>query len=256
MSSVAYMLHCAPMGFTNPAPLHIKARYAFIELVRPDCWKLYSIEQYFGIFRWMVQTACATTPTESETGRWGASGPVDLLNGSPSCVNAPEVDGIRGIQDLSKRCHYALLARDIGSSAHRWRNENRININESRILTFPHYAPFCGAPLLGKPTSESDIGKALTGLLESSAPLTTQLNSSYSQATENYGVRVCVRPGGFVFRLEYGFDGSVWHHILAETPHMWEGEGDTFRRIPYTRRSEPFLDTMSRAIAALAELTK
>jgi hypothetical protein len=244
------------MGFQKPAQLRQKARYAFVELVRPDCFVPYSIEQCFGIFRWMVATANGTVPTAKETGRWGASNPQCLLNMHPTCVNDYDVSGVGSIAQLGKRFHFALLSRDAGASARRWRLGNGIGVTEQKILCFPHYAPFCGAPLQGKLLSEQDTRKALDGLLESSGILTTQLNSYHAAATEIYGVKVHVSPEGFTFTLEYGYDGSIWHHQLAVTPNMWEGEDDTFRRNPYGRKSEPFINTLDRAISALAELTK
>jgi hypothetical protein len=243
------------MGFNKPAPLRQKARYSFIELVRPDGYVPYSIEQHFGIFRWMVATAKATEPTKAETGQWGASNPQCLLNMHPACVNDYDVSGVSSIAQLGERFHFALLSREAGASARRWRQQNGIGVMEQRILHFPHYAPFCGAPLQGKPRSEEDIRKALDELLASDGTLTAQLNSFHADAKEVYGVKVVVSPEGFSFVLSYGFDGSSWNHTLADTPNMWEGEGDTFRRNPYGRKSEPFIDTLDRAITAMASLT-
>jgi hypothetical protein len=64
-----------------------------------------------------------------------------------------------------------------------------------------------------------------------------------------------VRPEGFTFMLYYGVDGSRWDHTLASTPNMWSGQGGTFKRHPYGRGSEPFLDTLGRAIIEMARLT-
>ena len=257
MSSLAipWMLHAAPMGFQKTAPIQQKARYAFIELVRPDCYSIYSIEQRFQIWRWMVRTAMNIKPTDAETGRWGVHGPIELLSGQPTCCGMSEVAPIRSIKDLNNRFHWALLSRDAGPSARRWRGENYINVDARRILYFPHYAPFCGAPLQGKPTAESDVRKALDILLDATGTLTTQLNSCHAGAVEIYGVSVAVRPEGFRFVLRYGFDGSSWDHELAATPNMWEGTGDTFHRNPYGRKSEPFINTLDRAITTLESLT-
>ena len=236
MSALAWMIHTAPMGFSKPAPLRQKARYSFIELVRPDWFVPYSIEQRFGIFRWMVAT-CATSSTPMH----------------PNCVNDYDVSGVSSIAQLQKRFHFALLSRD--ASASRWRSENGIDVAGHKILHFPHYAPFLGAPIQGKLLSEQDTQKALDGLLGSRGTLTTQLNSCHAAATEIYGVKIHVSPEGFTLTLEYGYDGSIWHYPLAATPAMWEGEGDTFRRNLYGRKSEPFINTFDRAISALAKLT-
>jgi hypothetical protein len=233
-----------------------KATYSLIELVRPDGYDAYSIEQQFQIFRWMVATAKATVPTKAETGRWGASDALCVLATKPTCVNGSVPLHIHSIEDLHRHFHYALLARDIGPSAHRWRRENRISVTETHILHFPHYAPFAGAPLHGKPTAESEIAKAFDGLMKAGGRLTTQLNSCHAGAVEIYGVTVHVRPQGFSFVLDYGYEGSIWYHTLTETPGMWAGEGETFHYNAYGRKSEPLIDTLSRAIEALEALKK
>ena len=253
---IPWMFHNAPMGFTAVVPIKYKARYAFIELVRPDGYDLYSIEQMFGIWRWMVQTASAINTTSAETGRWGVHGPKELLSKQPNCCNFGETYPITSITDLKQRFHWALLSRDAGPSARRWRADNGIDVATRRILHFPHYARFLGAPLYGKPTSEAEIRKAVDRLLAATGTLTTQLNSVYAAAVEIYGVSVAVQPEGFRFVLRYGFDGSSWEHCLAESPGMWEGRGDTFHINPYGKTSEPFINTLDRAITTLKDLTK
>ena len=258
MSATAWMVHAAPMGFKSTAPLRQRARYDFIELVRPDGYDVYSIEQQFGVYRWMVATAKAVVAAKQETGRWGVSGPVALLDMKPTCIdNYYGPEPIVSLDDLKRRFHYALLSREAGPSAWRWRKENAITVSASRILSFPHYTPFCGAPLQGSPTSERGIKDALTLLLGSTGKLTTQLNSCHADAVDIQCVVVKVRPEGFEFTLHYGIDGEScrWSHTLANTPKMWEGEGETFHRNPYGRNSEPFIHTLDRAMTELMELT-
>jgi hypothetical protein len=183
-------------------------------------------------------------------------GPIALLSKQPSCIDDYYGPGpICSLDDLKKRFQYALFAW-AGPSAVRWRAENEINVNTRKILSFPHYAPFAGAPLNGKPTCEADIEKALGKLLDSEGDLTTQLNSCHADAVEIRGVDIKVRPEGFTFMLRYGVDGSRWDHTLASTQNMWSGQGETFRLSPYGRGSEPFLDTLSRAITEMARLTE
>ena len=70
-------------------------------------------------------------------------------------------------------------------------------------------------------------------------------------------VTVRVSPQGFAFRLHYGIEGEScsWSYNLAATPDMWKGQGEDFRYMPYGRQSEPFLDTLGRAIKRMEELT-
>jgi hypothetical protein len=250
-----WMVNHAPLGFNAPAPLRQRARYDFINLIRPD-HEVYTVEQRFQIYRWMVATAKAIKPTREETGRWGVMGPIALLSKQPSCIDDYYGPGpICSLDDLKKRFQYALFAW-AGPSAARWRAENGISVNTRKILSFPHYLPYAGAPLNGKPTCEADIEKALEKLLDSGGNLTTHLNSCHAGAIEIQSVVVKVRPEGFDFILRYGVDGSSWDYTLAATPRMWEGEGETFRRNPYGRGSEPFLHTMGRAITTMARLTE
>lgn len=243
---------------TNTADLCIrhKARYDFIEFVRPTSYHSYTVEQQFGVLRWMVERAHAINPTKAETGRWGVSGPLELLSKKPSCVNHSGVDPIGSLDDLRERFHYALLSQYGGPSVVRWMSNNGICITGKKVIHFPHYAPFAGAPLQGKLAAEGAIRDSAQALLTASGRLTTQLNSFYADAVEIYGVPVKVLPNGFQFVLQYGVDGSIWYETLAATPNMWEGEGETFRYLPYGRDSEPFIGTLDRAITRLKELTK
>jgi hypothetical protein len=253
----AYMAYSGPMGlFRRPAVLRQKATYSFIELVRPDGYPVYTIEQRFGILRWMAATARATTPTKAETGAWGAENTFCLLNCHPTCVNDDRVYAIQSLDDLDRRFHFALLSANAGASARRWRKENGISVTEQKILHFPHFKPFAGAPLQGKPRSEAYIKKAVTSLLAYSAPLVPQLNRYHARARETNGVKIHVLPWGFRFVLDYGYDGSTWYHELAATPNMWSGQGETFRYNPYGADSETFMATLDRAITALDELQK
>ncbi len=255
--AAAYMAHSAPMGFKRAPRIRQSMSCAFIELVRPDCYDLYSIECQFHIFRWMVQTASEVKPTKAETGRWGVSGPIDLLKMSPSCVNGYPPLHIHSLEDLRRRFHFAVLARDIGPSAQRWRREQFVAPGESRTLDFPHYPAFKGAPLQGKIVSESDVSKSIQALLSAKGRLAVQLNSCHATATDIHGVVVSVIPQGFRFELLYGIAGEQceWRHALAATPHMWQGEGDSLRYIPYGPKSETFIATLDRAIAAFKQLT-
>src|ERR1039458_2675913 len=94
---------------------------------------------------------------------------------------------------------------------------------------------------------------AYAGMSFPKRPARLQQRAQYH--LEVYGVNVKVRPEGFAFVLNYGFDGSSWTHELAATPNMREGQGDTFRRNRYGRNSEPFINTLDRAITALKGLT-
>lgn len=216
-----------------PAIQH-RAKFCFIDLIRPDCYHRYSMEQTFGIFGWMCQTAHDYTEKLPDQG-FQTSGAIDLLNAQPTCVsgNYP-VNPIVSLQDLQRRINYVLLSAFASGYAEKWKVRNGISVTATKILRFPHHRPFTGHPL-----SENDLKKRMSDLLASAGILRVQLNSCHADAKEIVAVKVHYSKfnNGFIFVLDYGIDGSVWHHNLAiQSPE------------------EPFITTMQRAIKELASL--
>jgi hypothetical protein len=209
------------------------AEIRFIEFVRPDgYWPYpYSTEQAFQVFRWMVTTG-------KEYTKFGAPGVTELLSTNPTCLNFSRVHPITSREDLRKRFHYALLSNYGTPFVDQWRKANSISVTESRRLHFPHYTPFMGA---GAYESERDIKDALDALLGKSRGkvLNVSLNDCHKRARWVGGVDIVVSEQGFSFNMDYGYEkDSGWNHILAAT-----------------NKNEPFIDTMHRAIVALAEMT-
>jgi hypothetical protein len=194
-----------------------KATYDLLNFIRPEGYYPYSLEQCFGVFAWMVRTA-------KEFYHYCVCGPLDLLSTKPSCTGLGQVDPIVSLPDLQKRFHYAILCGYGSASAVRWRAKYKIRPTGRVTVAFRHYKPMAGSMLQGAPRCEAQIVGAVQALLGATGSLAVQLNSCWRQAKEICGVRVHVGNGcDFRFVLDYGFDGSVWHHTLAAS-----GKRDTF----------------------------
>lgn len=208
-----------------------KARYEFIDFIRPKAgyWPSpYTVEQAFGVFRWMAETG----PRYHAPSRWGTASVKCLLSCQPTCVSFNEITPITGIEDLERRFHYALLYKaSPGGVYDRWRTDCGIGIEQSRVISFPHHDPFKG------PISEATIQSSLESLLSAKGRVTAQLNKYHRHAKNIIGVRLHLRST-WVFVLDYGYQGSVWHRNLSRQT-----------------RGETFVAAMQRAIKELGRLT-
>lgn len=215
MSAHSYTqsIYSQMFGVTTPAPRRTKAKIEFAEFVRPDCYwpQPYTLEQAFQVYRWFVRTASPYTQ------RWGYN-PFDILIGR-GVINSSGFDHqpVRSISQLQQIFHRAILARSNGPRTDAWRTKERIKFGESRILHFPHYAPFAGSPVLGHVCSEAQIQTLLEAYFSAQGNLIVQLNSCHADAVEIWqlGIRVSAYDFQFKFDLEYGVDGSSWKHSLA-----------------------------------------
>lgn len=212
-----------------------KTRYSFIEFLRPDSyWPTpYTIEQAFGVFRWLAQTGYAY---EDKT-RWGVQNIFSLLSGNPTCVNFSEVDPIRSVADLRRRFHYAFLSSYLGPNLQRWREEHGIRPDGEKVIAFPHHA------FDDLPDSNANCCNAIDALLGASGFLRKQLNNCHRDAREIDGVELTLGSRyspvlTWRFRLRFGVDGSRWYRTLAES-----------------NPNEPFLHTFRRASQKLHDLT-
>lgn len=205
-----------------------KVTVKFIDLIRPDCyWPMpYTIEQAFGIFRWMLETG----EPYRDRGDWGWHCVKGLLSKKPTCVSFSEIEPITSVEDLRDRFHYAILSQYVGPNIEAWREKYRITPAGKAIIHFPHYE-------MHEHSCEADCQRGIDALLGASGFLTTQLNEFHRGAKQILGVKLhFCRTWEFI--LDYGYDHSVWHHTLARQP-----------------RGEPFLKTFQRAVDRLGELT-
>lgn len=216
-----------------------KAKFDFVEFVRPDYYwpSRYTIEQAFGVIRWMAETGAAFQHSE----RWGRRGPIEALSKKPSCCGFSSVTPIRSIEDLRQRFHYAILSGYGGSGLNDWREKYDIRCGGSQTIAFPHYKPLAGG---ARWTCEADVKKAIEAMFGDGSRRRTRksLNRYHPTARTCKGITVAVGARGFRFCMEYGWPDDVstssWFHPLAET----EGK-------------EPFLDTLDRAITAFDAIT-
>ncbi len=133
-----------------------KAKIAFVELVRPDCWwpQPYTIEQAFEVFRWMARTG---RQYERPT-RWGRNGPLETLSCAPSCTGHDSVTPIKSLADLRQRFHFGVLsAMTTSNGVNEWRQAEQIYIGSERVLSFRHHKPFTGG---GPWQCEAEVQKA------------------------------------------------------------------------------------------------
>lgn len=191
-----------------------KAKYRLVDFVRPSCgyWPTpYTLEQAFGVFRWMIVTG----KEYHQPTTWGRSSVDCLLSCKPTCVGFSDVDPITSIDDLQRRFQYALLY-DVanGGSMARWRKENGVTLDSARVISFPHH------PWHTTEISEHEFKCSVRALFGARGRLGVQLNKYHSRAREICRVELHCRST-YRFILRYGYQGSEWSHVLAtQTPSM------------------------------------
>lgn len=221
------------------------ANLALIEFLRPDGYwpSPYSLEQAFQALRWLIASAAGEQYVTRH--QWHRSCAVGLMGGAGAMNGASRP--IKTLADLQSRFQMALLAGTTHRpEVARWREDKGIHVGAVIKMVFRHYKPFSPPDHLPW-RCEAAVHDAVTQLLEKSSGkiLTTQLNSVHAGAKVTHGVDVTVGANGFCFTLRYGFvdpavdiHDSEWAHPLAVTD-----------------ADEPFLDTLARAVAKLAQLT-
>ena len=227
MSAYSYALSIYPSmyGVKTPAPMRTKAKICFAEFVRPDGYwpQPYSIEQAFQVYRWLVVTGTSFS-------RYQKYGAIDMLIGGGVMGGTDlHYEPIRQLKQLREVFHRAILGRSNGQLTTAWRAKERIAFSETRMIHFPHYAPFVGTPLLGSIWAEAQIAKLLNAYLSASGNLLVQLNKYHPGAIEIVEPVIRVQtwePFDFVFDLGYGYEGSIWWHELARGSQFIDAFGE------------------------------
>lgn len=201
-------------GAKKPPRQQTRARFHFTEFVRPDGYwpQPYSLEQAFQVYRWLVKTA----EPFSQHGKYGAYD--TLIGGGVMGSTTLHHNPIRSVDMLRRVFHRALLGRSNGSLTTAWRQKHSIAVGGCRTISFPHYVPFVGAPVLGNILSEAQVQKLVGAYLGASGHLTVQLNKFHPEAIDIWGCFIRIQtwePYQFEFVLCYGCDGSSWDHRLA-----------------------------------------
>lgn len=217
--------------------LRTRAKFRFRAFISPDGYwpSPYSIEQAFGVLRWMAETGADKSKYGDKT-TWVTQSVAALLSCKPTC-GMTEIDPIRDIADLTKRFHYAILSIHNGPRVEQWRRDHGITADGSEIISFPHYqySTFGKCEAQNKIDVENFLGIA-------GGKINCQLNSCHARATAVHGILLTLVPfAGYKFGLRYGYarDRSSW----------W------VEPLAYQRKGEPFMDTFTRARARLAELS-
>lgn len=197
--------------------MQTKAKFRFIEFIRPTCYwpHPYTLEQAFGVFRWMVQTGKPFI----DQGRWGQHTVKSLLSKKPTCVNFSYVEPIVSIDDLRERFHYAILSDYVGPQLRAWREKFRIRPDGEAVISFPHHKWHTAD------SSEAEFASGLSALLRSEGQLGVRLNRCHSKARWIHSVQIDLHAA-YSFRLGYGYpnDSSTWYVTLAR-----QASGETFR---------------------------
>lgn len=220
------------------------ARIDLIEFLRPEpLWPYpYSLEMAFSVLRWLIETA--SHPQFEEQYEYHRSSAAGVM-GAEGAINGAGRP-IANIDDLKNRFVDALLMSDrCRPDVTRWREAHGISPMSHHEMRFAHYKPH-HLPAHLPWRSESEVRQALRDLLERSTgrKLAVSLNSVHKRARTIQRVGVMVAPKYFRFVLNYGLTDarknrydSTWTHELA-----------------MSKKGEPFLDTLARAIEHLEGL--
>lgn len=217
--------------------LRTRAKFHFRAFISPDGYwpSPYSIEQAFGVLRWMAETGADKKKYGDRT-TWVTQSVASLVSCKPTC-GVIEIDAVRNIADLTKRFHYALLSIHNGPAVQRWRLDHNVTPDGEAVIHFPHYqySTFGKCEAQNKIDIENFLGIA-------GGKINCQLNSCHARAIAVHGILLNLVPfAGYKFSLRYGYArdrGSWWVEPLA-----------------YQRKGEPFMDTFTRAKSRLEQLT-
>ena len=210
------------MGTENG--LKTKMKINFMDLLRPEFlnpyYSLIGIQEAFGVYQWMVR--------ETE----GVRGAYEALSGQPTCSGASEVKPLTNNwkKELHERFLVALLSAYCQLPFKEWKKENRVDVNESRVIHFPHYS--LEKPLF-IPRSKTDL--IMTTFFAVSGKTTKKsYNDVHKDATSVHSIELVVTPEGYRSDLIYGYPKDKYS--------SWR---ESFR----SEEKEPFLDFLKRAEA-------
>lgn len=167
----------------------------------------------------ILLTLYQTAKEYKDHDRWAGYQASALLNGE-SDTNfgfSENFHPVTSFKDIKTRYHYALLANMHGCYD-RWRKDHDIELNSSVTLSRAVPANIEG----------NEILVALFRL--KGCETRVQLNRYHPKAVKIYGFGIGLTSQGFSMILQYGYQGSSWTQIVAQT-----------------RFNEPFAQTLERA---------
>jgi hypothetical protein len=119
-----------------------KKKISFIDLIRPH--EMFSVDERFEIYRWMVKTGQKYYKEKVASRGWPSSGheTIALLSRSSAHGHGPFPERLRSDweDELKLRFQHVLLSKYAQSEAIRWKQENGIDINSTKILPIQYYA--------------------------------------------------------------------------------------------------------------------
>ena len=234
------------MNEQKPTRRRHHAKVALVEFLRPSASRYcdYSLEVAFQTMRHFVATGVGYKTRH----QWHTTSVTSLLGAS-------SIDGygyprpIDSIEELFDRFHVALFTRSSGE-AEAWRKAHGVHAYAELELHFLHYKPFAPVPHLGF-QCEDGIKKEVNRLFVEARGKKTSvsLNSIHQGATAIHRVDVTISPEGFWFNLHYGF------LTPEEKERTGEGDSEWHYLLAGSRKDEPFLDTLRRALNAYDFIT-
>lgn len=196
------------------------------------------VDQAFELMRWMVDTS----RNYEQRCTWHTQKVWHLLAGSRSLGGDEAVPMVTGEKDLKDRFVHAVLG--LGYDIYdQWREDHGIHPTARLEIEALHHGPNTSRfDSRIRPRSAHRMGGMCETLFTMmrelpGMTLSRQLNSCHAGARIIDSFGVVVEPSGFLFRIRYGYEGSLWTHDVAKT-----------------RGGETFAETMDRAIVLVSGL--
>jgi len=219
-----------------------KKKVAFIDLLRPH--QCFSIDERFEIYRWMVATAQNYYKPKVASRGWDSHGheAIALLSRSSGhgWGKVPERFRADWEEELTLRFQYALLDQFAQSEAIRWRQEQDVDINTTKVLPIRYYSGKCPEYSV---TGRMDMPKLLKAIFGfKGAKLIKQHNPFHEKADTILDISIGVYPD-YNLCIHYGYA----EELGMRTASTWSKD------IPSVK-DELFWDWLNRSYLVLKQM--
>jgi hypothetical protein len=204
-----------------------KKKISFIDLIRPQ--EILPVDIRFEVYRWMAKTAQNYNKEKVVTKgnpcpSYGYEA-IALMSRSSGHGHGSYPEGFRSDweNELKLRFQYVLLSKYPESEAVRWKEENGIGIDETRVLPIRHYV---GA----LPDYHSPKGRlGLKGIFDFKGKrLKEQYNPFHPKANTILDISLGVYPD-YNLCIHYGYEEELGHQCASRwTKDLPVVEGELF----------------------------